>query len=258
MKFFDAHIHADCRSTEEIETMSLFGTYVAVTLAVGLGYTAPASVLDYFQKLVRDEPRRAERYALRLRTGLGLHPLTVGRDNAAVLQALPALLAQRGVVALGEVGLEKGTEAEVELLNYQLAIAREQDLPVVVHTPEANKLSLTGQVLKLVEGAQLKPHCVLIDHVDAETFALVKSSGYWVGLTVHPRGLTPQGAACLLQAHGVERVILSSDVGRDPADLWSLPRTALECRRLGLSPDAVEPAFFANASRFYSLDGSRW
>ncbi len=66
MRFFDANLHADCRSSEAMETMSLFGTEAAVTLAVGAGLSAAASILDYWDRLARAEPRRAARYSLRL------------------------------------------------------------------------------------------------------------------------------------------------------------------------------------------------
>lgn len=257
MRFFDAHLHADCRSSEEMETMSLFGTEAAVTLSVGAGLSAPASVLDYWDRLVRAEPRRAARYSLRLGAGLGLHPAAADRDNQEALESLPTYLAMPGVVALGELGLETGSAQEVALLQAQLTIARQVGLPVLLHTPEEDKLTVTRQLLEVVGRAALAPVAVLVDHVAEESFEVVRASGCWIGLTVHPRSLTPQQAAGLLERYGPQRVMLSSDVGRDPADLWSLPRTALECRRLGLE-EAAQPAFYDNACAFYDFGGPRW
>ncbi len=257
MRFFDAHLHADCRSSEEMETMSLFGTEAAVTLSVGAGLSTPASVLDYWDRLVKAEPRRAARYSLRLGTGLGLHPATADKDNREALESLPTWLALPGVVAVGELGLETGSAEEVALLQAQLTLSKQVGLPVVLHTPEEDKLTVTRQLLEIVERAALAPGAVLVDHVAEESFEVVYASGCWIGLTVHPRSLNPQQAAGLLEGYGPERVVLSSDVGRDPADLWSLPRTALECRRLGLG-EVAQPAFYDNACAFYGFGGPRW
>ena len=257
MRFFDAHLHADCRSSEEIETMALFGTEAAVTLAVGAGFSASASMLDYWDRLMRAEPRRAARYSLRLGTGLGLHPVTANGDYREALEDLPTWLALLGVVAMGELGLETGSAQEAALLQAQLTIAKQVGLPVVLHTPEENRLAVTHQLLETVGQAALAPAVVLVDHVAEDTFETVRASGCWIGLTVHPRSLTPQRAALLLERYGPERVMLSSDVGRDPADLWSMPRTALECRRLGLG-EVAQPAFYDNACAFYGFGGPRW
>jgi predicted metal-dependent TIM-barrel fold hydrolase len=257
MRFFDAHLHADCRSSEELETMSLFGTEAAVTLSVGAGLSARASVLDYWDRLARSEPRRAARFSLRLGAGRGLHPAAADRDNREALESLSTYLAQPGVVALGELGLETGSAEEVALLRAQLTLSNQVGLPVVLHTPEENKLAVTRQLLGIVEQAGLGPGVVLVDHVAEESLEAVRASGCWIGLTVHPRSLTPQRATGLLELYGPERVVLSSDVGRDPADLWSLPRTALECRRLGLG-EVAQPAFYDNACAFYGFGGPRW
>lgn len=237
--------------------MSLFGTEAAVTLSVGAGFSAEASVLDYWDKLARAEPRRAARYGLRLGVGLGLHPITAEQDHREALERLPIWLALPGVVALGELGLETGSAAEVALLQAQLATSQQVGLPVVLHAPEDNKSAVTRQLLEIVDKAGLPPALVLVDHVAEESFEAVKASGCWIGLTVHRRSLTPPRAARLLERYGPERVLLSSDVGRDPADLWSLPRTALECRRLGIG-ETVQPAFYDNACRFYGFGGPRW
>ncbi len=257
MRFFDAHLHADCRSSEEIETMSLFGTEVAVSLAVGAGLSGTASMLDYWDRLVRGEPSRAARYSLRLGVGLGLHPITANGDNREALEDLPTWLSLSNVVVVGEVGLETGSAKEVALLQTQLTIAKNVGLPVVLHAPEENRIAVTHQLLELVGRAALAPETVLVDHVAEDTFEVVQASGCWIGLTVHPRGLTPQRTAKLLEQYSPDRVMLSSDVGRDPADLWSMPRTALECRRLGLG-EVTQPAFYDNACAFYGFGGPRW
>lgn len=259
MRIFDAHIHMDCRSYEELETMALFGTEIAVTCAVGTGFSASSSILDYFQRLMVKEPQRARQVCLRLGTALGLHSLAAGQPGVAgAIAALPSLLEKPGVVAVGELGLERGTPAEEELLLQQLLLAKEQALPCLVHTPEQDKLPVTQRVISLLDKAGMDKNLVLIDHVNEETFELARDYGTWIGLTVHPRSLDPKRAARLLQRYGGEKAILSSDVGRDPADIWSLPRTLLECRRLGVPEAVAEKAVYSNACQFFEVGSPRW
>jgi hypothetical protein len=259
MRIFDAHLHADCRSLEELETMALFGTEIAVTCAVGSGFSATVSLLDYWQRIVTKEPPRAKRNCIRLGVALGLHPVAAGQPGVpGALESLPELLRSPGVVAAGELGLETGAAAEAELLRQQLSLVKELSLPCVLHTPEENKLPVTHQVIELLERLGVDKNLILLDHVNEETYELVREYGTWIGLTVHPRSLSPQRAARLLQRYGGERAILSSDVGRDPADIWALPRTLLECRRLGVESTVQERAVYRNAWDFYQVDSQRW
>lgn len=68
----------------------------------------------------------------------GIHPLYVDRADAADLPALRALLAKGGAVALGEIGLDGHHDSpdvvrQEWFLVEQLKLAREFDLPVILH-----------------------------------------------------------------------------------------------------------------------------
>lgn len=68
----------------------------------------------------------------------GLHPLFVDRHEDSHLSALPRWLDEHAAVAVGEIGLDAYVEGldlarQRTLFQRQLAIAREQDLPVIVH-----------------------------------------------------------------------------------------------------------------------------
>src|SRR5690606_14938791 len=79
----------------------------------------------------------------RIHAVAGLHPheashLPEQRD------ALAAAVAGGGFVAVGEIGLDfyrniSPPEAQVEALEWQLELAREHDLPVVIHSREADE-----------------------------------------------------------------------------------------------------------------------
>lgn len=72
----------------------------------------------------------------------GLHPLFVDRHRDEHLAELPDWLDSHGAVALGEIGLDwyvEGLDAERQrhVFIRQLSIAKEHDLPVIVHARRA-------------------------------------------------------------------------------------------------------------------------
>ena len=54
---------------------------------------------------------------------------------AECLKVLPTYLKERRVVGVGEIGLDNGNDHEVGLFKEQLAIAKECNLPMIIHTP---------------------------------------------------------------------------------------------------------------------------
>ncbi|MBI2877646.1 MAG: TatD family hydrolase [Candidatus Tectomicrobia bacterium] len=258
MRIFDAHIHSDCRGLEDFHQMALCGTEAVVTCAHdSLRFSAAASILDHFQRLLDWEIRRIEQSTIRPYVALGIHPMALPLPGTEeVLRRLPELLTTDRVVALGEVGLQKGDGLEIEVLTAQLEIARMLDLPVILHNPEKRKGEVTRQLLTVVAQVGLPRELVLIDHVNEETIETVREAGTWVGLSVHPFMLSPQRAAELIRKYGADRVILSSDVASASADIYALPRTGLELRRAQVNRETIERCLFQNARTFYRVDWS--
>ncbi|MFQ6116703.1 MAG: TatD family hydrolase [Candidatus Bipolaricaulia bacterium] len=257
MKIFDAHIHSDCRGMEDFEQMALFGTEAAVTCAHDTSrFSSAASLLDHFQRLLNLEIWRLRESGLEPYVALGIHPLTLpfpGMNEA--LKELPAYLKRERVVALGEVGLQRGSEVELRVLREQLGIAERLDLPVILHTPRENKRAITKDLITAVEEAGASKERVLIDHVNSETIDLVKEFGGWIGLTVHPGKLAPRQAAELVRDYGAERAILSSDIASARSDIYAIPKAVLEMRKVGVDGETIGKAVYGNAHRFYRLEG---
>ena len=99
----------------------------------------------------------------------------------------------------------------------------------------------------------MPPDRVLIDHVTAETFPLVRALGFWAGLTLQPDGLDAQSAAALLHKHGAENVVLTSDIGEGASDLLALPRTSEALRRAGLSAALAKRAMYQGPLDFLGM-----
>lgn len=78
---------------------------------------------------------------------VGIHPEHAGSYDPLDLDAIEAMLDHPKVVALGEIGLDfhygKDTkEEQIDLFRRQLRIGIEHRMPIMIHTREANQLTL--------------------------------------------------------------------------------------------------------------------
>lgn len=84
---------------------------------------------------------------------LGLHPCFAASHQATALDALDRLLRHQRPVAVGEIGLDywEGVDnSQLPLLTAQLRLAREHELPVILHVRKAH-----DQVLQQLRKQQL-------------------------------------------------------------------------------------------------------
>ncbi|MFD2437872.1 TatD family hydrolase [Modicisalibacter luteus] len=97
-----------------------------------------------------------------------------------------AFRAQGGVVAIGEIGYDEQTELEDKYFRAQLALARDLQLPVMVHTPHRDKKRGTSRSMDVCEEMGIDPSWVVIDHNNEETVAETLDRGYWAGFSIYP------------------------------------------------------------------------
>lgn len=253
--YVDAHVHADTRSYEDLESMALAGVEAAVTFAHDAYRMSTADVyLDHFHRLIETEVKRGRWADLELYVGVGIHPGAIPEDRDRVLERLPDLLEHERVVAIGEAGLEKNTAEEREVLRRQMVIAAEHDAPLVAHLPNSGKVEAVEAVLRLREETGLSPERLMVDHVDRDALERVEGSGAWLGLSVQPPSkLSAEEAAALVAERGADRFVISSDASSIPSDPLALPRTALEMRRCGVPEDEVRMATRRNAAELFGL-----
>jgi predicted metal-dependent TIM-barrel fold hydrolase len=239
-EFVDLLLHADGIPAQDLATLSYFGLKAAVTCARDTGAGSAGELRKHWDELVSKQTQRLKAAGIRPLVALGLHPARIpwhGVDE--LLHRLPHYFDDPKVVALGELGLQDGGPREADILSRQLQLAARLRKPVIIHTPDRDKLARTRRILTLVRESPLEPADVLIDHVSAETFPLVHGLGCWAGLTLQPDGFTPVAAAALVAKHGAERVVLTSDIGEGASDLLALPKAAEALRAAGLSDDVV-------------------
>ncbi|HEY3961106.1 MAG TPA: TatD family hydrolase [Gaiellaceae bacterium] len=92
---------------------------------------------------------------------LGIHPHEAGGEEAGHIEEIRALLAHPKAVAVGETGLDYFRDyaphaAQQLLFEAQLALARETDKPVVIHTRAADEDTLARLV---VHDGRVVLHC---------------------------------------------------------------------------------------------------
>ena len=136
MMYIDPHIHTSSRTTDDYEAMQQAGVVAVIEPAFWMG-----------------QPREANNEAL----------------AEEVMELLPLFLSKEGVVAVGEIGYDDQTPLEDKYFREQLELAREMDMPVMVHTPHRDKKAGTSRSMDVCEEHGLAPSKVVIDHNNEET-----------------------------------------------------------------------------------------
>jgi uncharacterized protein len=254
LQLFDAHLHPEALSDQDLESMCFFGVERALVVAHHLPEPTPKALRQHFDDLVGRQLPRLERLGIRAWAALGVHPACLPRRGLfEILQSLPDYLTGGRVVAVGETGLHQGGIEEEEALLEHLALARQLKLPVVVHTPLRDKERHTRRVLALIRQSGVLPSRVLVDHTTAHTVRHVLGCGHWAGLTLHPETLPAERAVTLVRRLGSERLVLNSDAGDGAGDILGLARMANLLAKARLSERVVRRVAWENAARLLRL-----
>ncbi len=234
--FVDLHLHADGIRDADLATLAYFGVKAAVTCARDAGAGSAAELRRHWDELLAVHTERLRLAGIRPMVALALHPAKIPWHGAdELLHRLPGYFDDPRVVALGEIGLQEGGEREEDIFSRQLELAARMRRPVIVHTPSREKLVRTRRLLSLIQESAVDPSRVLIDHLNAETFALSRALGFWAGLTLQPGLFEPAEAAALISRHGPEGIVLTSDIGEGATDLLALPKAAEALKDAGLT-----------------------
>ena len=260
MKIFDPHCHMISRVTDDYEKMALCGVRAIVEPAFWLGEARKhaGTFYDYFDHISNFERERAANFLIDHYAAIAVNPKesnnTELRDE--VLGEMKTWLSRPSVVAVGEIGFDDITDAEAESIRRQFEIAREVDLPVIVHTPHVGKLEGVVRTLEIIKDVGFPVEKVIMDHNTEETIAVSKESGCWCGHTIYPvTKLSPERAVSILEQYGLEKMIINSSCDWGPADPLMVPRTILEMRRRGFSEEEIQKVVWDNPIEFFKQSG---
>ncbi|MDX3111561.1 TatD family hydrolase [Nonomuraea angiospora] len=259
MRIFDPHIHMTSRTTDDYQRMHAAGVRAVVEPAFWLGQprTNVGSFLDYFDTLLGWEPHRAAQYGIHHHCALALNPKEANDPRCAeVLAELPRYLLKDSVVAVGEVGYDSMTAEEERAFEAQLALARANDLPVLVHTPHRDKAAGTRRTLDVVRAAGLAPEKVLVDHLNELTVGMVADSGCWMGFSIYPdTKMDPDRMVVLLKEYGTDRMLVNSAADWGRSDPLKTREVADAMLAAGFGEDDVDQVLWRNPVTFYGQSG---
>lgn len=258
--YIDPHIHLVSRTTDDYEAMQKAGIVAVIEPAFWLGQprTEVGSFKDYFSTLVGWERFRSSQFGIVHYCTMGLNSKEANNEALAeqVMELLPLYVGKEGVVAIGEIGYDDQTEAEDRFFRLQLELAKEVDLPVLIHTPHRDKRKGTIRSMDVSEEHELDPKMVIVDHNNEETVKEVLDRGYYAGFTIYPH--TKMGSERMVEIvkqYGPERIIVNSAADWGISDPLAVPKTADLMRKLGIPEEHIRLVTYQNALTAFGQSG---
>ena len=260
MQFIDPHIHMSARTTDDYERMAAAGIVALIEPAFWLGQprTQVGSYIDYLSSLVGWERFRAAQFGIHHYCTIGLNSKEANNEALAeqVLEVLPRYLVKEGVVAVGEIGYDDQTPVEDKYYRAQLALAKEFDMLVQVHTPHRDKKSGTLRSMEVAVEMGVKPEHVVIDHNNEETVQDVLDRGFWAAFTIYPN--TKMGNERMVEVarkYGSNRIFIDSSADWGVSDPLAVPKTARLMLDRGIAAKDVEAICYGNALKAFGQSG---
>ena len=260
MKYFDPHIHMLSRTTDDYENMAAAGILGVVEPAFWQGQprTQVGTFIDYFDSLIGWEPFRASQFGIRHFCTMGLNPKEANNVPMAeeVMKVLPRFCQKDTVVGIGEIGYDDQTEAEERFFAAQMELAREFELPVLIHTPHRDKIKGTERSIALVKDVGINEEMVIIDHLNEQTLPMVLETGCWRGHSVYPfTKMSEERMVELLKQYGTEKMVVNSAADWGRSDPLKVPKTGDAMLKAGFSEAEVEKVLFENPINFFGQSG---
>jgi predicted metal-dependent TIM-barrel fold hydrolase len=157
---------------------------------------------------------------------------------------------------MGELGYDEQTPLEDKALRRQIELAKEFDLPIMIHTPHRDKRAGTLRTMDVLKEHEFDPTRCVIDHNNEETIREVLDRGYWCAFSIYPQ--TKMGSdrmATVVENFGPERIIVDSACDWGVSDPLAVAKTARLMARRGINADAIHRVVYANALAVYGLNG---
>jgi uncharacterized protein len=258
--FIDPHTHMISRSTDDYIAMAAAGVVAVVEPAFWLGQprTNIGSYVDYLSHIVGFERFRAGQFGIRHYCTVGLNSKEANNVELAeaVMEILPAFAGKEGVIAIGEIGYDDQTDLEDKYLRLQIELAKECDLPIMIHTPHRDKKRGTTRTMDVLVEQGFDPTRCVMDHNNEETVKEVLDRGFWAGFSIYPG--TKMGnarMADIVRQYGPERIIVDSACDWGVSDSLAVPKTARLMIERGLPMEVMRKVTYENALAVYGLNG---
>ena len=258
MKYIEPHAHMVSRTTDDYQSMILAGCQAVCEPAFWAGFdrSSKEGFYDYFRQLTLYEPQRAAKFGLPHYSWLCINPkeaedITFTKE---VISIIPEFIKEKNVLGIGEIGLNKNSVNEVKSFEMQVQLAIDYDQLILIHTPHLeDKAKGTDLILNILSKfSEIKPHRVLIDHVEEHTIQNVIDQGYWAGITLYPHSKCSHPRAVdMIDTYGeTNKVCMNSACDWGVSDPLSLPKAIFELKKRGYCPDKIEHLVYEIPKRF--------
>ncbi|MGQ7848411.1 TatD family hydrolase [Granulosicoccus sp. 3-233] len=260
MMFIDPHAHMISRVTDDYEAMAKAGVVAVIEPAFWLGQprTHVATYMDYLSSIIGFERFRAGQFGIRHYCTIGLNSKEANNEELAeaVMEILPQFALKEGVVAIGEIGYDEQTELEDKYFRAQLELAKELDLPVMIHTPHRDKKRGTSRSMDVCIEHGMDPSKIVVDHNNEETVREVLDRGFWAAFSIYPS--TKMGNSRMvdiLAEYGAERIMVDSACDWGISEPLGVAKTAALALERGIPEEHVKLVCYQNALDAYGQSG---
>jgi uncharacterized protein len=261
MRIIDPHLHIDRMKGKDAETLSMSGVEAGILPTPHLlqWIVSAETLFRMWRNFLDFEVNHSKSLGIDLLVTLSV-PF-YGLDNESIqecIKQLPKYLEHKNVIGLGEIGMDAGIKDEENLFRTHLSIAREYNLPVIVHTPtpmEPQAPEVLKQIIRVIENERFPMDRVILDHTGKNTLQTRLASGAMAGLSLCYDKLRPEDAAEIVEQNSDKRsrLLINSEFGYSGEGYYSVPRAVLAMRRLGLKREVIEGITWDNPKKFFNL-----
>jgi len=259
MQYIEPHAHMVSRTTDDYEKLALAGCKVVCEPAFWAGFdrSSAAGFFDYFTQITQHEPKRAERFGIKHFSWLCINPKESEDTGMAreVISMIPDFLEKQNVLGIGEIGLNKNSRNELNVLHWHIELAAAHQQLILVHTPHLeDKLKGTRLIIDaLKDYGTINPSRIIIDHVEEHTIGMVLDAGFWAGMTLYPQSKCSLARAVdMIEIYGMERLWMNSACDWGVSDPLAVPKAAMEMSRRGFTDQSIHHMVWQNPFTFLS------
>jgi uncharacterized protein len=260
MRYIDPHLHTILLDDGVMMKIALTGMEACVTPMLHSlnGISEADAVLRLWERFIGFELRRGD--SIGYETFVSLSVPFYGLTDKAVeecLKRLPDYLKHERVVAMGEMGLDIGTDFEKRLFRTQLQIAKSHNLPIIAHTPirlAPQGPQIIKQIVDIIKEEKFPIDRVILDHAGESTFDFRMASGAKVGLSVCFDKMPPEPVANLISNNRdkLDKFIINSEVASGDG-YFTVPMVALALKRLKFKYADIQQVVYENPRTFFNL-----
>jgi len=261
MRIIDAHVHMDRMAGEDILRMAWGGVEVGIIPAPHLmaGLFSPKTLIELWEKTLNYMVKYAASLGIDCYVGLAVPFYGLSAEGyEECLKEMPKFLKEKRVVCIGEIGLDTANEHERRLFKSQLALAKEHNLPIVIHTPtprQPQTPEVTPEIIKVLKEEKFPLDRAVLDHTGKNTLQQRLNSGAVTGLSICYDKLTAEEASEIVRNNPDKRdmIVLGSELGYGGAGHLSLVKVAWAMRMDGMTREEIERVTWENPKKFFNL-----